>query len=96
MGAEFSQFIARCEKREITRVFREHVEECRYDHGHAGYTGTMAEANGCRMTGKEFINQEEAESWLEENAQKWGPALIVKVILNDQEPFWLFGAWCSS
>ena len=96
MGAEYSQFTARCEKREITRVFADHQETCRYDHGHSGYSGTMAEADGCRVTDEEFISEHDAEDWLEENAQKWGPALVVSVILKDQEPYWLFGAWCSS
>ena len=96
MGAEYSQFTARCEKREITRVFAEYVEECQYEQGHGGYTGSMAETDGCSMTDQEFINEHDAEEWLMDNAQKWGPALIVQVTLKDQEPYWLFGAWCSS
>lgn len=96
MGAEYSQFKARCTREELRPTFVEFQEQCFYDHGHSGYTGTMAEADGCSITTKEFITNEEAEEWLTEHAEKWGPALVVKVTLNDQEPYWLFGAWCSS
>jgi hypothetical protein len=96
MGAEYSQFTARCEKRELTRVFTEYVGECQYDQGHGGYTGSMAETDGCSLTEEEFISEDAAEEWLMDNAQKWGPALIVRVTLEGKEPYWLFGAWCSS
>ena len=77
-----------------TAIRRGHnmIEDCQYNYGHAGYSGTFAEASGVKMTDKVFDTMREAEDWLDENCQKWGPILIVAV----REPKALiYGALCS-
>ena len=64
-------------------------QEC----GMGGYTGTWAECDGVRVRmDLLFDSVHEAETWLEENTEKWGPMIAVRV--NQQG--WVFGAWCSS
>lgn len=68
------------------------IEQAAYDYGHAGYSGSFAEAWGVEFRSEEFDNEAEAEAWLDVNAKKWGPALIVKVTNG---PYFI-GANCSS
>jgi len=67
------------------------IERAKYDHGHSGYSGTLAEANGVRQVCNLFDTTEEACEWLEEHCEKWGPIVVVSTKTN-----WIFGAWCSS
>lgn len=82
-------------KEAISRC-HDYIDECKYDYGHAGYTGTFAECPGAVMTSMVFTNVRDAEDWLDENAEKWEPALGVTVKVPDEEPFIMFGAVCSS
>lgn len=66
------------------------IETAKYDHGHAGYSGSWAECDGVKIRSEVFDCGYEAKQWLDANAEKWGPMLIVK--LNDG---WAFGACCS-
>lgn len=62
-----------------------------HEYGHGGYTGTIAESTGLTITNKVFKDRDAAESWLEENAEKWGDTLAVRVEPEEGKPFWLFG-----
>jgi hypothetical protein len=70
------------------------VETAEYDHGHAGYTGTFAEAFGVQFLDEEFETWEAAEEFLETTCIKWDAMLIVTV--NGDSPGLAYGAWCSS
>jgi hypothetical protein len=110
MGCEYSELKlkGKLSKRDVESRFNEYVERCEYDHGHAGYTGTMAEAQGLTITDKVFDTHEKADEYLEGSwsedldeysegaCQKWGPAIAVKVKSDDEEPYWLIGAECSA
>lgn len=54
------------------------IEDCKYEFGHGGYSGTFAECTGVEMSDKKFQTLKEADAWLDENAQKWGPLVVVK------------------
>lgn len=73
----------------------EYINRCKYDYGHAGYTGTFAECTGAIMTDKVFGSTSDAMDWLDENTNKWGPAVGVTIKLLDKEPYIMFGAICS-
>jgi hypothetical protein len=96
MGAEFSTFTTQAKKEELNKIFNDHVEQCFYDLGHAGYTGSMAECDGWTLSSKVFVSSEDAEEWLINKAEKWGPAIAVRIQPEQEYPYWLFGAWCSS
>ena len=94
MGAEFNyhEFKGKT-KTEVLNEAKDLIEECLHDYGHAGYTGSFAECDGVV-----FVNNfapkdsQEADEWLQDNANKWGPMLI----LMDNNHNYYGGAWCSS
>jgi hypothetical protein len=68
------------------------IDQCKYEDGHGGYTGTFAEASGVKVNNKVKLSTiDEAYDWLNENAEKWGAAIIVKV-----DGVYYMGANCSS
>jgi len=80
----------------ITAHFKAVIHQAAYDYGHAGYSGSFAEADGVNLrAGHIFDSEEEASNWLNENACKWGPIIIVPY-LEIGNTLWLGGCWCSS
>jgi hypothetical protein len=67
------------------------IERSRERHVAESYTGSFAECNGVVVEAKSFKDTEAADTYLYENAQKWGPMVIVKVGRS-----YYAGAWCSS
>lgn len=94
MGAEFNFAKLRSTNdKDALKEVSEMISEARYMHGHGGYTGTLAEARGCEIHRSYAPKCEsEAQAWLCENANKWGPAIILRT--PDKEYF--VGALCSS
>lgn len=68
------------------------ISQAAWEHGHGGYTGSFAEANGLHVEKPKLADAEEAEKWLDDNCEKWGPALLVQ----DASGTWCMGAHCSS
>jgi len=64
-------------------------ETARYDHGHNGYTGTIAEDNGDTKIIHPAMPDLEAEKYIEDHAEKWEATLAIK-ILNTPDR-WLLG-----
>ena len=72
-------------------------EKSAYDHGHGGYTGTLAEKteNGVAIyRGHQCNSIEEAEKCIKEDFDhdKWGPADVIPI----KNVGWYIGGWCSS
>lgn len=80
MGS-YSRFVTveRCSKEELERKFRGIVEDQQYEDGHDAYSGTFGSNSGLRVTQKVFADEESAQEWISENAEKWGNVLAVKV-----------------
>jgi hypothetical protein len=79
MGAEF-QMDEIPEGVGLAEAFRLVQDRARYDHGHAGYSGTIAEADGFQeVLHPEFATMDDASAWADAHAEKWGPALVVSV-----------------
>lgn len=98
MGAE--TFVTTGKGPTLERAFHNALETACWDHGHAGYSGTLAEKT-------EFIEISLPEGkdpyqYAEELIaaadprinDKWGPAGAFKV--PDEENTWLFFGWASS
>lgn len=68
------------------------IQRAAWEHGHGGYTGSFAEATGLRIDRHTPTDATAAEEWLDENAEKWGPAVLVQ----DASGIWYMGANCSS
>lgn len=74
---------------------RKVIERARHEHGHGGYSGTLAEASGVEVLRSAPLTLAQAQDRLfgaDGAAQKWGPGLLVRL----EDGRWLFGAVCSS
>lgn len=100
MGAVYQETVFQnptADPQEVRDYGQALIEKAEWDHGHMGYSGSFAEADGVTVLAEMFNDGEEASQWLNDNAEKWGPMLAVKVVPEIEEvaPFWLIGAWCS-
>jgi hypothetical protein len=92
MGATFNEMKVKGTREEIKRRFEAAQNSDRYENGHS-YSGGFGMCDGLVFAQINRVHTEkEAYDWLSDNAQKWGPALAVR--LTDDE--WMIGAWCSS
>jgi hypothetical protein len=103
MGADTFRVTARAKT--ASEAFETLYQKAKYDHGHAGYTGTIAEKPGFRifetpegMTPKEFIQAIESDKFaydekvMEYYDDKWAMAVCVQV----EEDLWTFLGCASS
>jgi hypothetical protein len=100
MGA--SEFVNVAKGKTPKEAFRSAVDQARYDHGHAGYTGTLAEkgefvliSNKRAETVKEAcaLAEQLIDAGDERIDDKWGPAGCIRV--GDSDTYVFFG-WASS
>lgn len=81
MGAVFQQLtVDSKDTKKVIAAVNAYIDECQYDFGHAGYTGTFAEVPGVSFPkdAPTFKSVEAASEWLENHAEKWENALAVK------------------
>jgi hypothetical protein len=74
-------------KAELNRI----IDESRYTDGHS-YSGCIGMVSGIKFCGVR-TNEAMAEKFIEKHREKWGPALLVRVIDSD---LWIAGAVCAS
>ena len=96
MGAAFDAYFANNPNRTEVKQKFDYIQEIdRHENGHC-YSGGIGMASGIRfLNDRTFSCINEAEEWVVNNAEKWGPALAVRV-KNDEYDGWFFGAWCAS
>lgn len=93
MGCEFNFKVLKAQsKKEALAEAETIIAQAAYEHGHGGYTGSFAEAQGVEFVDSDLANANEAEKWLDDYADKWGPAIVV---LTKDGKFCM-GANCSS
>ena len=96
MGAE--TFVSRARGKTAAKAFNAAVDQARYEYGHGGYTGTIAEKDSFTMIPlPEGMGAVEYADHLIDNGDariddKWGPAGCIKVADGD----FLFFGWASS
>ena len=106
MGA--TEFMVSSEGATAKEAFDAAVEKAQYDHGHAGYTGTIAEKNEFHEIPFKPVAVDGPTSPLQDQAEKfawrllegddgrcndkWGPAGCVKIAKGH----YLFFGWASS
>jgi len=68
---------------EVCKIFERLTDEARYDFGHSGYSGTIAESdNSIEFHETPFASEKDAMDWLADDPvyqDKWGPARAVLV-----------------
>lgn len=97
MGAEF--FETKSNGKSVEEAFKKAVDQALYDHGHSGYTGTIAEKDEFQTIPgyySEEVSEEELEALLEDRnlGDKWGPCAAIKI--HGVPDTWLFFGWASS
>ena len=95
MGAEFNLRVMHEDIKTEQEALAEGeriIEKARYDYGHAGYSGSFAECWGVMVAPFVADNEHDADEWLQDNADKWGPMMLVRC----RNGVWVAGAWCSS
>jgi hypothetical protein len=94
MGAEF--FSEKAKGRTAKSAFNKAVKEAQYDHGHGGYSGTIAEKSEFVMVevpkGRDPEDYAESDEALDKVSDKWGPAGCIELGKGE----WLFFGWASS
>jgi hypothetical protein len=92
MGAYYqSATINAKDEKELKEKYRDLVEQCRWESGHGGYSGTFAEKWDLRIIRGAF-GREEAEGHCEDKNDKWGPSYAYDL----GDGLWYVGGWCSS
>ncbi|MFI7641865.1 hypothetical protein [Nonomuraea sp. NPDC049400] len=80
------------------------VEQARYDYGHRGYTGTIAEKDDFVIVASEPMPETEATALADQLLRadnprildKWGPAGAIPIKGENGSPVsWLFVGWAS-
>ena len=103
MGA--AEFWTKARGKNAKAAFNTAVEDARYEHGHGGYTGSIAEKSGFVMIdnpgGTPESAEELADKMLREGDKrtddKWGPAGCIKLRdLDDGLKEYLFFGYASS
>lgn len=97
MGANFQTTVLTGTRPEVQK-FNEVVDQCKWESGHGGYSGTFAEAAGSIefREHKEFATAREAEDYVIDIQQKWSPPVAVKLKTEPGQPQkWFLGAWCA-
>lgn len=75
----------------IENEVRKLIEQARWDHGHSGYTGTIAEANGVELRLNETFEFKTPRDWeaeydfIDEVADKWGPAVVCRASQDGED-----------
>ncbi len=93
-------FIQESSGNNIHDAFSNGIEAAAYDHGHAGYTGTLAEKT--EFTEIDLPEGQDPYDFADKLIgdcdsrvdDKWGPAGVVKI--PDRDNTWLFFGWASS
>jgi len=102
MGAEeFTVTVRACS---AVTAFKKAVKDAKYDFGHGGYTGSIAEKDRFKMVvcPKDEDPEEYAQQLMDADdhwaSDKWGPAGCIKIDEESEGPEWeyLFFGWASS
>ena len=92
MGANYETFEFKCKKADLQALYDELCENCAWESGHGGYSGTFAEARGKLTIQPGVWTKDAAETHCIDHQEKWEPAFAYD-LGND---VWYIGAWCSS
>lgn len=97
-GERYDVTIKRSEARTAKAAFEKAVKQAQYDHGHSGYSGTIAEKSRLHPPAhKPFETWEAARAFARDfggEMDKWGPSEVVEV--KGKDGGWLFFGWASS
>jgi hypothetical protein len=99
MGGDFDSrdYEGKHTKEEIEKLFQDDIDQALFDHGHRGYTGTIAEhTSNIQWADKKVATSEKAEEVIHElQKSKWDNCIGVFYESVEGEGC-IVGGWCSS
>lgn len=96
MGATVEFYKVKCKKNQLDNKANELREKARYDYGHSGYTGTIAEDCGEVKLIDDIMSENDAEEFISNTARKWEETLAIPLVKhNDGSYTFLLGGWYS-
>lgn len=78
-------FMFKVKGNDLNKAFSEAVDQAAWEHGHGGYTGTIAEKDRVELRKKDPMLMGDAEVFAEkdiENNDKWGSAFAIPLCAN--------------
>jgi hypothetical protein len=100
MGAQ--TFIKYQQGADVQQAFSAARDDAAWEHGHGGYTGTLAEKDSYTIIPGEFTldaaykhSDQLIEDFDDRIVDKWGPAGAIRV-KDPKHDGWLFFGWASS
>ena len=81
MGGCYSERVfADMSEADLRKRVDEAIRQAQHESGHGGYSGTWAEKHeGVRILSTRYDTRDEAEAYVTDHADKWGPILAVRV-----------------
>lgn len=79
---------------DLGKWYRNAVESAQFEDGHDPYNGTISTTRGITISTQVFADEEEAEDYVYEHTEKWGPVLAVTVKTPSKE-YWFVGGWAA-
>lgn len=97
MGAVFKsmKMDGKLIRKQVEAEFLYAQEKDRHENGHQ-YSGGFGMADGILFASRTFAGEATANTWLEDNCQKFGPAIAVTYLDEHGAAAWLVGANCAS
>lgn len=97
MGASlYTERIDSIDSKEVKRRYLEMWNEARDYYGSNPYNGSFSTLEkNVSFVYNIFNSKDEAEDYIAENQEKWGPAMAVIVKEGNNEPYTLIGGWCA-
>jgi len=96
MGATVEFYKVKCKKNELDNKANELRKEARYDYGHSGYTGTIAEDNGSVELIDDIMSENDAEEFILNTAKKWEETLAIPLVKHDDNSYTFLLGGCYS
>lgn len=98
MGASTSYrvFDDKLGKAKIEELWKSLVEQSLHDDGHSysGEIGMLGTRIG-QWYDKQFTKRNDVYDFIDENHEKWRPAMAVSCVENGKK-LWIIGGWCAS
>ena len=93
MGSEVNFYNIKSKRSNLSSIVEGLRADARYEHGHGGYTGTIAEDDGGLDIIDIVMSEKKAEEHIYEKAQKWDSSIAIP--LNEERTEWLVGGCYS-
>ena len=93
MGASVEYYKVKGIRKDLNNIADDLRFKCRYENGHGGYSGTIAEDSGNLTIIDTPMSLIEAQDYIDDKSEKWENSIAIK--LKDTQDEWLIGGCYS-